>query len=74
MTGEQVLNVLKRIVELLIKIPGTINDFMSKTFNLAIDLTLFKIGDFEHIITVFQQLFMDIKPKKMDAIKKTRPW
>lgn len=47
MTGEQVLNVLKRIVELLIKIPGTINAFMSKTFNLAIDLTLFKVGNFE---------------------------
>ena len=47
MTGEQVLNVLKRIIELLIAIPGRINDFMSKTFNLAIDLTLFKIGDFE---------------------------
>ena len=47
MSGEQVLNVLKRIIELLIEIPGRINDFMSQTFNLAIDLTLFKIGDFD---------------------------
>ena len=47
MSGEDILNVLKRIVELLIAIPGRINDFMSKTFNLSIDLTLFKIGDFE---------------------------
>ena len=47
MSGEQVLIVLKRIIELLIEIPVRINDFMNKPFNLAIDLTLFKIGDFE---------------------------
>ena len=47
MSGEQILNVLKRIIELLLAVPPRINDFMSKTFNLAIDLTLFKIGDFE---------------------------
>lgn len=47
MDGEQIVIVLRRIIDLLIEIPQRINDFMSKTFNLAIDLTLFKIGDFE---------------------------
>lgn len=47
MTGEEVLNVLRYIIDLLIKLPSRIDAFMSKTFNLAIDLTLFKIGDFE---------------------------
>lgn len=47
MTGEEVLNVLRYIIDLLIKLPSRIDAFMSKTFNLAIDLTLFKIGNFE---------------------------
>ena len=47
MTGEQVLNVLRYIIDLLIKLPSRIDAFMSKTFNLAIDLTLFKVGNFE---------------------------
>lgn len=47
MNGEEVLNVLRYIIDLLIKLPSRIDAFMSKTFNLAIDLTLFKIGDFE---------------------------
>lgn len=47
MDGEQIIIILRRIIDLLIEIPQRINDFMSKTFNLAIDLTLFKIGDFE---------------------------
>lgn len=47
MDGEAIIIVLRRIIDLLIEIPQRINDFMSKTFNLAIDLTLFKIGDFE---------------------------
>ena len=47
MSGEQVLNVLEYIIKLLIALPERIDNFMSKTFNLSIDLTLFKIGDFE---------------------------
>ena len=47
MDGQEVLNVLRYIIDLLIKLPSRIDAFMSKTFNLAIDLTLFKIGDFE---------------------------
>lgn len=47
MNGEEVLNVLKYIIDLLIKLPSRIDAFMSKTFNLAIDLTLFKVGNFE---------------------------
>lgn len=47
MNGEEILNIIKYLIDLLIKFPQRINDFMSKTFNLAIDLTLFKIGDFE---------------------------
>lgn len=47
MSGEQVLNVFQYIIQLLIGLPKRIDDFMSKTFNLSIDLTLFKIGDFE---------------------------
>ena len=47
MSGEEILNIIKYLIDLLIKFPQRINDFMSKTFNLAIDLTLFKIGDFE---------------------------
>lgn len=47
MSGEQILNVIRYIIDLLIKLPEIIDSFMSKTFNLAIDLTLFKIGDFE---------------------------
>lgn len=47
MSGEQVLNVLEYIIKLLIDLPGRIDNFMSKTFNLAIDLTLFKVGNFE---------------------------
>lgn len=47
MSGEQILNVLRHLVGSLLDVTSRINDFMSKTFNLAIDLTLFKIGDFE---------------------------
>ena len=47
MNGEEVLNVLRYIIDLLIKLPSRIDAFMSKTFNLAIDLTLFKVGNFE---------------------------
>lgn len=47
MSGEEVLNVLRYIIDLLIKLPSRIDAFMSKTFNLAIDLTLFKVGNFE---------------------------
>ena len=47
MSGEEILNIIKYLIELLINFPQRINDFMSKTFNLSIDLTLFKIGDFE---------------------------
>lgn len=47
MSGEEILNIIKYLIDLLIKFPQRINDFMSKTFNLSIDLTLFKIGDFE---------------------------
>lgn len=47
MSGQEILNVIRYIIDLLINLPQRIDDFMSKTFNLAIDLTLFKIGDFE---------------------------
>lgn len=47
MSGEEVLNVLRYIIDLLIKLPSRIDAFMGKTFNLAIDLTLFKVGNFE---------------------------
>ena len=47
MSGEQILNILRHLVGSLLDVTSRINDFMSKTFNLAIDLTLFKIGDFE---------------------------
>ena len=47
MSGEQILNIIRHLVGSLLDVTSRINDFMSKTFNLAIDLTLFKIGDFE---------------------------
>lgn len=47
MSGEQIVNILRHLVGSLLDVTSRINDFMSKTFNLAIDLTLFKIGDFE---------------------------
>ena len=47
MSGEQLLIVLRRIIDLVISLPQRINDFMSTIINLSIDLTLFKIGNFE---------------------------